>query len=761
MQNPNDIHGLDALADAIAARLSGRIPFGPTGDPDPRLPPGWESRPQIDDPLRDLRVGASVGIAGLEFTQSIQYNGSAGPSYGRDNAVPLVAYKTMVARVYPFVRRGMLAADTLTGQRVTGELTLSIGNRAIYKTGPTRVDGARLGSTSNLDRGLWDRDYTFSGGGPSQAMEAPIVVNCPLNFVVPAYYCKPGRIHATVRLWPIADGSMSVRSASTTEYLQFIDVPAPKVALVRVNWVDSAGNVNRPTDRAMLDTLGLAGRMLPFPYFESMILGTEITSSLPYAMVSPTAGGCNTAWLSLVTELNVTRIFTALFQLGDIVFGMVPQAAIPPGGGQINSGCGAGAGGGFVGYDSTFAHEIGHLYLRPHVAVPGDMSNDPDYPNYGGSARSIGEVGIDTGTSPPTLFDPSGSDDIMSYGNNQWISPYTYQKLLDARGMHQFAPVDPRRLRSLLVLDFRVYRAVRGTSHVEIRKAARIEAAGMVPSRPAGASSPVSLDLLDGNGRILATHHCTWASPHGGGHCGCGCGGVTVPLDREPWLDFQEVVEWPAEGVASIDFHRGDDPFHTLVVGEPPLVSIEEPERREAHLLARVNTSHPRERVSVVVLFSADDGVTWQPVAFDPPNGEVAIEVDRLPGGERCLFRAIGTAELQSATADTQLFDLPQRPRRLYLDVPADHCMIAPGLVALAAMVDTRGLGAIMPPDIRWTSSLDGELGSGYALTPDLREGQHELIATAPDGLGGMLAERAIIIVGGRPQRGASLDERR
>lgn len=234
-----------------------------------------------------------------------------------------------------------------------------------------------------------------------------------------------------------------------------------------------------------------------------------------------------------------------------------------------------------------------------------------------------------------------------------------------------------------------------------------------------------------------------------------------MPLDREPWLDFQEVVEWPAEGVASIDFHRGDDPFHTVVVGEPPLVSIEGPERREAHLVSRVSTSHPRERVSVVVLFSADDGVTWQPVAFDPPNGEVAIEADRLPGGERCLFRAIGTAELQSATADTQLFDLPQRPRRLYLDVPVDHCMIAPGPVALAAVVDTRGLGAIMPPDIRWTSNLDGELGSGYALTPDLREGRHELIATAPDGLGGMLAERAIIIVGGRPQQRSSLDERR
>src|SRR5262249_33291374 len=156
------------------------------------------------------------------------------------------------------------------------------------------------------------------------------------------------------------------------------------------------------------------------PYFETIILGTEVTSGSAFAMVSATPGGCNLAWSSRVANLNVTRIFTALFQLGDIVFGMVPQAAIPTGTKRLNSRCGRGAGGGFVGYDSTFAHEIGHLYGRSHVAVPGDTSNDPDYPRYGGSARSIGEVGIDTGTAPPTLYEPSSSDDIMSYGNNQW-----------------------------------------------------------------------------------------------------------------------------------------------------------------------------------------------------------------------------------------------------------------------------------------------------------------------------------------------------
>src|SRR4029453_17572413 len=113
----------------------------------------------------------------------------------------------------------------------------------------------------------WGCEFTrFCGSGRGTVLfsEPTIVVNCPVNFIVPAYYCRLGRIYASVRLWPVADGPMSSRAASAKEYLHFIDVQAPKVCLVRVNWTDAAGNVTKPTDRQMLDTLGLAERMLPF-----------------------------------------------------------------------------------------------------------------------------------------------------------------------------------------------------------------------------------------------------------------------------------------------------------------------------------------------------------------------------------------------------------------------------------------------------------------------------------------------------------------
>ncbi|MCK1309468.1 adenylate/guanylate cyclase domain-containing protein [Bradyrhizobium sp. 45] len=586
-----------------------------------------------------------------------------------------------------------------------------------------------------------------------------------LNFIVPAYYCRGSRTTISVRLWRADDGPMSSYHATTSSVVTFLAVPAPRVSLVRVNWTDAAGNVTKPSDASMLATTSLAERILPFPYLETTILGLEENRSGAFAAPPAASGGCNLAWQSLLSSLPVTKIFTALFGLGDIVFGMVPNAVVPPGGGGVNSGCSIGSAGCIIGFNTSFAHELGHQYGRSHVAVAGDASSDPNYPNFGGDTKSIGEVGIDTGTSPPTLFDPATSDDLMSYGQNQWISPYTYQKILDGWDSHAFVTADARHVRSILVVGVRLHRGVRDTRRVEIRQAHLVAAAGLPPKHIGATMSPLSIDLLDGSGKILATHHCFYVPGHGG-TCGCGCGSSAemVSPEREPYLDMHEAIELPGDEVAALSFHRGGEPFARLEAGGAPRVEIAGPERRDGSLAVQLQTqaSLPGETsgdnnttapVSVVVLFSGDDGVTWQPVAVDPPNGEVLVDADRLPGGERCRFRAVATAGLRAAHADTEPFKLAPCRRKLHLDLPDDKCSIKSGAVALRAFVDSRGRGAPAPQEIRWTSSLEGELGFGRELVAQLGKGHHEITATAPDGIGGSLTERGIIIVSGKPHR--------
>ncbi|HVN11678.1 MAG TPA: hypothetical protein VMT69_06275 [Kineosporiaceae bacterium] len=122
---------------------------------------------------------------------------------GPTNKVPLVALKDTVVRVSPVVVRGVLGADPLSGVRVTGELVVTRGNRIVYRTGPTRADGVRVGRRRQLDAALWDQELIVPDGpvgpGPAAVSTSLLQVNCPLNFMVPAYFCRPGMSMAPPR----------------------------------------------------------------------------------------------------------------------------------------------------------------------------------------------------------------------------------------------------------------------------------------------------------------------------------------------------------------------------------------------------------------------------------------------------------------------------------------------------------------------------------------------------------------------------------
>ena len=101
-----------------------------------------------------------------------------------------------------------------------------------------------------------------------------------------------------------------------------------------------------------------------------------------------------------------------MFQIADIVYGVVPQAGALTIMGTHNTGCGwgdDGVGGCLVGDEIAFAHEVGHLYGCGHIGDPTLASYDASYPNYGGSKTSIGEVGIDTALGAAPLSESGDS----------------------------------------------------------------------------------------------------------------------------------------------------------------------------------------------------------------------------------------------------------------------------------------------------------------------------------------------------------------
>ena len=68
---------LDAIVAAVAQRLAGRFPN--PAQPDPERPPLlWDPPHQLPD---ELWPRLRLALAGLELTQSIQYNGAVGSSW--------------------------------------------------------------------------------------------------------------------------------------------------------------------------------------------------------------------------------------------------------------------------------------------------------------------------------------------------------------------------------------------------------------------------------------------------------------------------------------------------------------------------------------------------------------------------------------------------------------------------------------------------------------------------------------------------------
>jgi len=71
---------------------------------------------------------------------------------------------------------------------------------------------------------------------------------------------------------------------------------------------------------------------------------------------------------------------------------------------------------------TTFAHELGHVYGRPHS--PCGVVGDPSFPYSGGR---IGSWGYDPTTKK--LIDPNAYTDFMGYCSPIWVSDFTFEHL--------------------------------------------------------------------------------------------------------------------------------------------------------------------------------------------------------------------------------------------------------------------------------------------------------------------------------------------
>ena len=334
---------------------------------------------------------ANVSVAGYTVVQSIQRT---------DNAVPMVADRAAVLRIFPTATAaGLPAPKVRVRLYAASTLVDSIDVAPGVATVPTTVDTAQL-------------THSWNALLPA----ARVVQGLSFAVVVDPDDDTP-ESDKTDNTWP-ASGTTAV-AVQPVAPLLFRFVPVKQ----------SVNNLTGAVSNANADSLfSFTQRLLPLGAVSMNVRGAYTTNAP--AFVSNDSNG---AWSQTLGEIQAlrtneggTRHYVGILQ-------------VTYGGGI--------AGLGYVGLPasiawdkpnsapSVIAHELGHNFGRLHAPCgnPGgvDGSYPPSYSTPSFQA-SIGAWGLDMGTM--LLKSPGIYHDVMGYCDPDWISDYNYNAILSYRG---------------------------------------------------------------------------------------------------------------------------------------------------------------------------------------------------------------------------------------------------------------------------------------------------------------------------------------
>src|SRR3990170_1671239 len=189
-----------------------------------------------------------------------------------------------------------------------------------------------------------------------------------------------------------------------------------------------------------------------------------------------------------------------------------------------------------------------------------------------------------------------------------------------------------------------------------------------------------------------------------------------------------------------------------------PQVSIVEPVGGEdwgasgAHTIAWQASDADGDSLRFNVLYSTDGGSSWAATDVDLTDAtSVSIDSADLPGGN-LLFRVLASDGLNTAeSATTAPVTVGDKAPLMHLASPVDGDWLPVG-----EAVVFRGYAADLEDVVlddaayRWTSDVDGDLGSGPTLWGlPLSAGAHRITLSVTDRAGNAVRENVAITIGG------------
>lgn len=408
------------------------------------------------------------------------------------------------------------------------------------------------------------------------------------------------------------------------------------------------------------------------------------------------------------------------------------------------------------------AHELAHAYGRGHANFC-NATGGPPYPYPGGrispSPQGASAIyGFDISTR--VVYAPT-SGDLMSYCDDQWLSDFTYEALMDR---FQSSPVAAAANRRNLDVTDRLL--IVGVIDVETG-ATELEPLFVIPE--AGDVKPsvpgdYFILLRGADSGVLARYPFT-PETHDGG--------PAPEQERDvSFLVINELAPF-VDGTAQVDILGPDDDLLARVTAgaNPPTVTVLAPNGGEVLdsdeiVLSWQAGDADDDPLSFIVQHSPDNGANWEVVYSSPADDEeaagqdavaqrsttfsVTLEATSFVAGAQGLLRVWVSDGIHTASDQSDApFRIPNHPPSVTILQPANNTtLFIEQSLDLEADAYDSDLGTMDDVQVQWTSDRDGALGEGAQLTiATLSAGAHLITVRADDGQGGVATASVTVIV--------------
>ncbi len=410
------------------------------------------------------------------------------------------------------------------------------------------------------------------------------------------------------------------------------------------------------------------------------------------------------------------------------------------------------------------AHENGHtLGLKhtqtnlPSTTVPPGCYNfasdsSTDWPFTDNKIQSLKgpEVGFDVAERKP--LNPLFTYDVLSYCSPRWISPQRYKTALTTLGGGSVTTPS-------LVMNPNTAARPRAVSTQEFWEiSGRIPSNGPVVLDPvfrsvlrgdtSGGTGSHSIEVRNGVGTVLFTQYFTPGSPTA----------ETTGVDFQGTPSFATTV--PVQAAATqlvLKAPNGTILTTVTLAGAPPVVAVTNPTAAFTGVGSITWTVNDPDSASFTsrVYYSTDNGANWVEIGEVPDSGlSLNTDFSNLAGTNgQGLVRVLVSDGVNTGQATSPNFSIPKKsPSVAQITAPVNNsAQPAVDAVQLIGSAYDPDDGVLTAAALKWSSNLQGQLGTGHRLTVSLQPGVHLITLTATDIDSNSITASSTITIGGPP----------